>query len=371
VNVSHACGTSAVGSHGRGTGPAEQAEGASTMSRISRSLLAATAAHLGLAAALALAPQRPAGAPLLVAAPPEADGTELSLESDVTPAAPSAPAVATSPEAAAQVVASVASRGNTSVGYQAPGPSVEGAGEALAGAPAPPASSAGPLTLFRPNLAVGGPNPFLARGALEGAPTEREEANERAQQALRAGARERERELGLGPEGPVLTALGQAASGGTAPVTGKAIFLAIANGAGEVVSIDVVSCDGGRAEWAHAARDAVAALRGRKLRVPSAAKRAELKIEVTSAWKLPSGRDPGVELSLFGQTVKKGEGKQSTKVTVLDPIPKLTVVELAKDVRIPVPQVGLTVLGTNGDPADVGASPRRIVHTRLVDSKIL
>jgi hypothetical protein len=204
-------------------------------------------------------------------------------------------------------------------------------------------------------------------------PRTTEESKVAVEASLRAQARNRERELGLGPEGPVLAALGEAASASTAPVHGKAVFVAIADGTGMIVGIDVVDCDGARDGWARAAAMARTALKGKKLRLPSNATRAEMRIEVTSEWKLPSGHDPGVDVSLFGLPVSKGEGKQSTKVTVLDPIPKLKseVIEIAPGQKISIPSIEITVVAVHGDPVDIGARPRRIVHTRLIDSKVL
>jgi hypothetical protein len=242
-----------------------------------------------------------------------------------------------------------------------------------AGGPGGATSAGAPVMLVRPSLPIGGPNPFV--GAREAGPAraarEATEANERAEQALRQPARAREAELGLGPDGPVRQALADATAEGVTDVTGKAVFVAVADGSGMVLSVDLLSCDGGRPGWSDAARAALAKLRGKKLRLPSTAKRAEMTIEVTSEWKLPSGHDPGVDVEVFHIPVKKGEGKHSPKVTILDPIPKIHMVELAKDLKIPVPQIDVTILGTNADPTDIGAKPRRIVHTRVVESKVL
>ena len=140
-----------------------------------------------------------------------------------------------------------------------------------------------------------------------------------------------------------------------------------------IVGIDVVDCDGGRNGWAQAAELARAALKGKKLRVPSTAKRAEMRIEITSAWKLPSGHDPGTDVTILGAPVAKGEGKQSTKVAILDPLPKLSkgALELAPGIVVPAVSVELNVLSVQADPVNIGAKPRRIVHTRLIDSKVL
>jgi hypothetical protein len=232
------------------------------------------------------------------------------------------------------------------------------------------------------DIGLRGSNPFLARGALPDVPsdatpgrepTQAEQAaaaKKRVQASIRAAGQEHDRALGLGPEGPVLSALGSATSRSTAPVTGRAIFLAIANGAGEVVGISVLECDGAHSDWAGAAQIALGDLKGKKLRMPSSASRAEMKIEVTSAWKMPNGQDPGTEVSVLGAPVTKGEGKNSTKVTILDPIPKIHMTEIVPGVVVPVPEVNITIFGTNGDPSNIGASPRRIVHTRLIASNV-
>ncbi|HEY8074707.1 MAG TPA: hypothetical protein VIF62_11365 [Labilithrix sp.] len=225
-----------------------------------------------------------------------------------------------------------------------------------------------------PRVAIDGPNPFLASGAPVREPTESEEtrgAERRVEAALRQPARDRERELGLGPEGPVLTALGDATSTTTTPVRGRAVFLAIANGAGEVLSIRVAECDGAQRDWAQAATIALGALKGKKLRVPSSATRAEMRIEITSAWKLPSGQDPGADVSVLGLPVAKGEGKDATKVEILNPLPKVEKLKLSKDIEIPIVVWSFTIFGTNGDPANIGAAARRVVHARLLDSKVM
>lgn len=247
-----------------------------------------------------------------------------------------------------------------------------------------------PVTPGAIGLELGAPNRFAgsaaeapgASGAGEGSRDERDargmkprttaETKAAVEAALREPARARERELGLGPEGPVLKALGEATEASAAPVTGRAVFVAVADRTGMIVGIDVVDCDGGRNGWAEAAELARAALKGKKLRVPSTATGAEMRIEITSAWKLPSGHDPGADVTVFGAPVAKGEGKQSTKVAILDPIPKLRadVIEVMPGLKIPVVSVNIDILSVQGDPANIGSKPRRIVHTRLIDSKV-
>src|SRR5690606_33420270 len=127
----------------------------------------------------------------------------------------------------------------------------------------------------------------------------------------------------------------------TAPVNGRAVFVAVTDENGEVLRVELVDCDGNRAGWADAARIAADALRGARLRVPKSAKRLTMRIEVTSAWKLPGGQDPGTVVTVLRLPVAKGEGKASSKVSLLDPLPKLRVVEvpLPDGKQLPMPSL--------------------------------
>lgn len=216
------------------------------------------------------------------------------------------------------------------------------------------------------DVTVGGTNPFLARGALPDLPprphvpaektgTARppaptpEEAQARANAMLRAPARAREAELGLGPEGPVLTALSLSTHGTATPVQGHALFVAVADSTGLVVKIDVLSHDGAKAAWNDAAKKALASLQDKRLRLPSTAKGAQMTIEVTSHLKLPSGHDPGTRVEVFNLPLVKGGGAQSTTVSIF----------------------GGSTLELRGDPVDLGAKAQRVVHAKLVSSSIL
>jgi hypothetical protein len=225
--------------------------------------------------------------------------------------------------------------------------------------PLQPRPSAAP----RIGIALEGPNTFAIAAPTAEAPIgppspsspsspSSSSASARATALLRDPARARERALGLGPEGPVLRALGDATTASFAPIKGRAVFRAIADGTGMIVGIEVVDCDGGRAGWANAAELALDALKGKKLRMPSTATRATMRIEIVSEMKMPSGHDPGVDVSILGVPITKGDGKQATKVRILDPL-------------------SLDVFALGGDPVDIGAKARRVVRSRLLDSEVL
>lgn len=342
-------------------------------------LVAASALHALVLLALILTPLR-RRTPQDVAREAQ---NELSIEldaDDVPPRADDEVAAAAAPSSALERPATTPTPLPVASHDRDPVPTLE-----PASAPLP--TSSPPLTLARVpppsiGLALGARNPFVSRGPVElptraGPPPDDRhvrtpaEAKRAVETALREPARLRERELGLGPEGPVLQALGDATFASSAPVKGRAVFRAVADGTGMIVGIEVVECDGGRSGWANAAELARRVLQGKKLRMPSTATLAEMRIEVSSDWKMPSGHDPGTDVSVLGIPVAKGEGKKSTKLDLLDPIPKIAMVEIAPDVKIPVPQINLTIVAVHGDPADIGARPRRVVHTRLLDSKVL
>src|SRR5690606_35771049 len=153
--------------------------------------------------------------------------------------------------------------------------------------PAPaPATGDGVVTLPGTPIDLGlggaGTNPFLPKSEAAVAIAESKRGVRRA---LVDAARERETSLGLGPEGPVLTALVEATARSTAPVRVRAIFAATADESG-VFQIELRDAEGSRAGWDDARTIALAALKGKRLRLPAGATRAVMRIEVVSTWKL-------------------------------------------------------------------------------------
>lgn len=252
-----------------------------------------------------------------------------------------------------------------------------------------PASSSGIVTFgARPPVDVGlargealawahsavGEHPSGTGASDPSGPSGPSDASSRAvQESLRDGLRRRDEALGLGPEGPVRVALAEGTSRSIAPVRGRATFTVVTNAAGVVTGIELLDTDGERSGWADAARVAFAELKDKKLSLPPGAKSASMTIEVTSAWKLPNGQDPGTEVSLFGRTVSKGEGKDAAKVTILDPVPKIRMTNIAIGSGEPilVPTVQIDLFQTSFDPSNVGAKPRRIIHTRVIDTRYM
>ncbi len=168
------------------------------------------------------------------------------------------------------------------------------------------------------------------------------------ERSLSAAARARDVELGLGPEGPVLKALEEAATSGLAPMRGVATLLAVVNADGAVVDVRLLSSSGDAGAWSDARRRAVAALRKEKLSLRGA-KGAELTIRLESDIRLPSGASVPVTPVFEGSQVRVTENAPTGGL----------------------PTVVKTVTIARFDVADINARPRRVVHARLLSLKAL
>jgi len=176
---------------------------------------------------------------------------------------------------------------------------------------------------------IGPQNPFLPRKE-EKVPTSGPDTP--AARAMRGTGLARDRELGLGPEGPAVRALADATSSSIAPLKGRAVFLVHTGGDGLVSSIDVIDSEGGTG-WLDAGKIALAALRGKKLNVPRGANGMNMRIEVRSDMKLPSGAS-----SPLGGA-RRGDNN-------------------APELLIP-------------DVSDFGSKPRRVVHSHVLSTELL
>ena len=103
----------------------------------------------------------------------------------------------------------------------------------------------------------------------------------------------------------------------------------------------------------------------------------ELSFDVESKVQLPSGRAPGKAVEVLGIPLTDKEFEDSTTIDILSPKLKLEMVKVPKPghpgetMEIPAIQVGITLLGVNGDLSDVLASARQVVQTKLVRQRVL
>lgn len=194
-----------------------------------------------------------------------------------------------------------------------------------------------------------------------------ETLSERGTRTLRDALYARDTALGLGADGPILQALASVAQASTAPVDGRAVFDVVVGGDGIVTSVSV--SEGGLA-WSGVARDALDAVRGKKARVPGGAKGVAIKIELKSNNLLPSGHSPKTQLSVGGIPLTKGDDK-AIKVSVLNPIPKIVLVPMDAEGKVTLPMAYVEIFGTNVDPTDIDAHPRRVIAAKVLDEHLL
>jgi len=224
-----------------------------------------------------------------------------------------------------------------------------GAEPAEPSAPAASAAPAGPR-LSLADLGVEGPSPFLDRGDPARQRAAKAEAvKRRLDRALAQGLTDADRERGLGAGGPVVRALEASVYASTAPLNGEASMVFVIDAGGKLLSAPLGNATGDRRAWLRVAQQTAKSLSG----MASLERRqgVKLTVAVTSHLELPSGADPGLEISAQGVPLKKGDGPRSTRLDLsIFPFPAATLA---------------------GDPADIGARPRRMVHAHVVSEELL
>ncbi|HSO38033.1 MAG TPA: hypothetical protein VLT33_36145 [Labilithrix sp.] len=298
----------------------------------------ATAVHAAGLVALLLLPMR-RGA---LAAAPAIDATELAISLENESAAPVSHGTAEALPATAETTRSP-SESAPAIVARASGPSsASGAASsepmsASVGGEVPPGGTPGPATsggvsaipFTARELGIGpGNNPFLPR-AEEKVPTTGPDTP--IARSLRGSGLAHDRELGLGPEGPAISALQDATTASIAPLRGRAHFIVRTGGDGLVLGIDLVDSEGGSG-WTDAGRIALENLRGKKFKVPSGARAMNMHIEIKSEMKLPNGQNAPVGGRLGDNDM-----------------PELTI----------------------PDVSNIGAKPRRVIHARAVGTEVL
>jgi hypothetical protein len=214
---------------------------------------------------------------------------------------------------------------------------------------APSAATAPPLTLAQ--LGVDGPNPFLDRRedpvALRAAKARA--VKRRLDRALAQGLTDADVARGRGAHGPVLRVLEAAVYASNVPLDGQASFVFVIDGNGKLLSATLGSATGDRSAWLRVAQQTLHALNQQSPRPRRQG--VKVTVAVSSRLELPSGADPGLEISAQGVPVKKGAGPRSARLDLsIFPFPAATLA---------------------GDPADIGARPRRMVHSSVVSEEPL
>ncbi len=192
---------------------------------------------------------------------------------------------------------------------------------------------------------------------------------------MQQGHADRDREIGLGVPAPLIVALETAALEVAIPTNATAIFTANFDGSGQLLALEFGGSDHASPQWEKLSSRVQQVLHGRNLVIAKNTKGVDFKLRLVARSQLPSGADPGTAVDLLGVPVKKGQGKRSSKITILDPTPKMLEFEIPgatedEKVKIPVPGLVLTLVALAADPSDIGAPARHIIRVQVIDEKI-
>ena len=204
---------------------------------------------------------------------------------------------------------------------------------------------------------------------------------------LQEGLEARDRALGLGTSGPVVSALYHAAHTEAAPFEGRARFRITVLKTGEV-EVAVSEVSGDLAGWRAVADNAAEALRRSPPRIPNPRTGARLVVEITAKHTYPNGLQPKELYGLRPQVEPlRLRAVQDTQRELADRNPVLaeraapgqTAAGSAANVNLPGVylagrgkvcsyRLGLTLLGLPAldggcDPSNLGARPQRLVST--------
>lgn len=229
-----------------------------------------------------------------------------------------------------------------------------------------------------PRRSLGLGDDFALAHALsqqENLPNRTAVASENLRRSLRQDQADNDRPLGLNVPAPLILALESAARELAIPTNAVAVFTANIDGTGHLLGLEFNHSNHASPQWAKLSERVEQALSGRKLSIAKNTKGVDLKLRLVARVTLPSGADPGLGVSVLGLPVKKGQGKRSPKITILDPTPQMLEMEIPgasgeEKIKIPIPGLVFNVLSIAGDPADIGAPARQMVRVEIIDEKV-
>jgi hypothetical protein len=236
-----------------------------------------------------------------------------------------------------------------------------------------------PRSLTLEQLGITGPERLALRsssGAISSRePTEgaRAPSADGVLRSMRQLAQDHDRKVGLSAGGTVTTAFENVVYQSSKLVVGKATFevVVIDN---KVSSISVMAVQGAQpSEWNLVAKNAAVRLARSRIRVPPGRRGIVLQIQVESRVALPSGHDPGVEVTVGPVLVQRGQGPRSARLGIL--VPNTSAPEEIearnRSGGLPSPVGGVNFVSTDIDPVDLGAKGRHVVHAYTADETLL
>jgi hypothetical protein len=170
------------------------------------------------------------------------------------------------------------------------------------------------------------------------------------EQTMREAADARDRAVGLGREGPLLSAAHEAASPSFAPDVGSATLEVESDASGKVLAAHVVSASGDVPAWNDVARELVRLMASKPMRAPRGGGGRHARLRIVAERTLPSGaayaRSPG-------PAIREEE-------CVGQPDPRLG--GLGRRCSTGMPAGAQQTF----DVSDVGARPSRVVHVQFL-----
>jgi hypothetical protein len=232
-------------------------------------------------------------------------------------------------------------------------------------------------------MGIGTPSPYVLTPSSPstGAPRDPADlevtyAEQRLQHQLAQGTLEQDAKKGLTGGSWLTTVIDQAAMG-LAPPRSKARLSVLTDASGLVVRIDVLESNANMNDWRQVADKALAELSTKRRNV-SIGRPLRTVIDVESRIALPSGRSPGMGVSLLNIPIKRREYKDSPNIELLSLMPKFESIKIidptqsgGQTMEVPMVFLQFQVLGVNGDLVDVGAVSRQVVQSRVVSEEAL
>jgi hypothetical protein len=216
---------------------------------------------------------------------------------------------------------------------------------------------------------------------------------------LQEGLEERDRSLGLGPQGRVLSALHRAAHTALSPDVGVARFEVIVRRSG-TVEVTLASLSGRDEEWRKVAAALASDLRARPPRIPPPREGAKFVVELTAERTLPNGTKASESESAHLDVPPPNfQSTEDAKAQLKRENPTTTQNPSKEDVAIKLDSPGLYVAGRGAlggyrvglgviaggyradpglgptaqgtvDPSHIGARPQRMVRTRVIEQSL-
>jgi hypothetical protein len=202
-----------------------------------------------------------------------------------------------------------------------------------------------------------------------------------------------DQEIGLGPEGPVISAAREAAHSDVAPALGTASFTITAMQNGDV-TVDLAAASSQADGWNKVGAIMAAAIKRKPPRVPASRRGVRIGIELVAEERWPSGslargEAPRLEIKLPNITTTdqaKEDLAKRNPLAVPPPGDPGGMPPLKANVELPgvflkgrgkvcAYQLGVTPfgvgLGGGCDPSNVGANPTRVVSARVTGQTML